>query len=299
MVSTSCGFAGKTLVITPPKPNTTPPLQEGITQVADVGKGAYVGTGIYPAGYQIGDPSPYVKGYTLDMEFEIYNGLPYPSPATLTIIEPSPTTMRKRDGFTYWDETPIYVNVVDDGEIMPAYGSKKVIVRLYVPAEIDPPSKWIYWINYLNEGQLWGIYKQTLNNNFIFYPPSFEVGTMGDSWQELSLLTWGNSPRIMMRSKYGSPPETISDGDVVFLGLGEQVIRKWLDPDSGKILDRQYSLYSIVDNQQLSNDGGDLLFYRAWVEHRGVDGQPDGTWDAMGQNLYVERVNAEVQITMR
>jgi len=294
-----CNLSGGTRVVSVNPPVITTSISsQASTATAQANKGAYIGTGIYPARYEVGNPSGYIKELTIDMEFQIYNGLPYPSPIKLYLAQPSASTMKKRIGFVYWGDTAGCVSIIDDGQYIPAYGSKTVTVRLYVPKEMTPPSRWIFQVAYMNTGQLWGVYRQTVGDNFVFYPACFTVEQLGDQWQEMSYLTWGNSPRLMIRASYGAPPETISDGRLVYLGLGEQVIRKW-DKGDGTLLDRQYTLFRVTDNQVLGPGSEAMLFYKAWIEHRGPDGNPDGTWDIIGQSVTVAEVRAEVQVTMR
>ena len=295
MALTGCSGVGKTRVAVVPELKAT----QSAEAPAQSNSGVYVGTGIYPARWEIGNPSGYTKGLTIELEFDIFNGLPYPSPVRLRIEAPPQSTLNKRLGFVVWDKTPEYVNIIDDGLYIPADGSKTITVSLCVPDSENPPDKWMFLIAYMNTGQLWGSFKQTISNNYIFYPACFTADGLFDARQNMSFLTWGNSPRLMVRAAYDAPPENIDDGRLTYLGLGEQVIRKWLDPDSGKTLDRQYTLFDFTDNQSLSVTGNSMLFYRAWVEHRGIDGLPDGRWDAVGQNMTAAEVKAEVLVTMR
>lgn len=291
-----CATGNNTSVIQPP----AAPLNTEVGKpIPTDSEGLYVGTAIYPARYEVGNPLGYTKGLTLDLTFEVYNGLPYSVPANLNILAPSASTMAKRPGFVIWDKTPFYVSIVDDGSYIPAYGKKEVIVRILVP-EDEPynPAKWVFHLSYLNVGQLWGDSVLTAEGNRIFYPGGFNTSGLTDTSQELTYIANGNSPRLMVRASYDAPPETTTDGELVYLGLGEQIIRKW-DKGDGTILDRQYTLFTIEDYEQLTPYGTDKLFYRAWIERRDNNGNSTGEWDELGRTLTVAQVMAEVQVNMK
>lgn len=294
LLLSSCGIFGSGTEV------VRPPTKELPTYIEDSGEaGKYVGTGIYPAKYEIGNPNGYLRGVTIDLVFELYNGLPFSSPIEVSIPRPSVTTVEKRleKGLVFWEDCNKYVSILGQESGVEAYGSQEVTVRLLVPKDVDTPEKWFFPVQYCNVGQQWGPYKETTSNNFVFYPSSFELDA-SDSLQRLKLLTWGNSPRLMVRASYGSPPETINDGRIVYLDTGEQVIRKW-DKGDGTLLDRQYTLFDVVDNQQLPLDQETHLFYRAWLENRNPQGEPDGTWSPINQSQFIQKVSAEVQVVMR
>lgn len=248
--------------------------------------------GIYPAKYEI---RGYDKGGTVDLPFTLYNDLLYSTVAEVYVVLPTEQQLAKNPGYKLWPDIQLYCSIVEADLVIPADGSKVITLRLHIPADIEMPSKFFFYVAYRSEGQKWGSYGVTLRNNFVFYPYCFQPAVT-DETQSFTWLTWGNNPEVMVRSSYDKPPESITEGLLVYQGMGEQVIRKWEDPETGKVLDRQYTLYSITDNQTLSFSGGEKLFYRAWQKHL-VKGEWDGTWDVIGQSMIVAGVNAKVVVT--
>jgi hypothetical protein len=248
---------------------------------------------IYPAAYTV---TGFIQGATLEMKFTVYNDLDFPSPADVTIALPSYSSLQGNKGFQSWEQAPIYAQVIGGGVDIPAKGSLDVTVRVYVPeAEANMPDKWMFFVEYQSEGHYWGTYWMTAGNNFVFYPGVFSP-VITDKAQIFTWITWGNNPLVMVRRGYDSPPQTISDGVLVYEGAGVQIIQPWQDPASGDILQRQYTKYLISDSQELQPGGNEKVFYRAWQQHleRGVW---DGTWDAISQTIFIPDVQAKVLVS--
>lgn len=272
--------------------------REGYTATASVKQpsgevnGQTVEFGMYPAVYTI---AGYQTGATVEMPFTLYNDLPYSTVASVYVVLPIEQQLAKNKGYVAWGDVTAYCQVVDADLTVPANGSKTVMVRLYVPNEVsNMPDKYMFYIAYRSKGHLWGSYAMTQGNNFVFYPYCFEAN-ISDTSQQFTWLTWGNNPRVIIRANYGTPPDSPSNGELIYEGYGEQVIRKWTDPDTGKVLDRQYTLYTISDNKYMSWGSGEKIFYKAWQEHL-VKGVWDGTWDAIGQSMVVPGVDAKVLV---
>jgi hypothetical protein len=287
LLSTSCGGGfkvGETRIITAVLPTTF--------------TNAGVEFGIYPGIYTVGNFfNPYVKGATIELGYTIFSDLDFPSSARIFVYHPSTNALESNKGYSDLANLSDYCMVVDDGQYIPAHGSKTTTIRVFIPEGTpDIASKWIFYVGYQLDGHRWGNYTTTQAGNFVFTPGDFNC-IMTDFVQQMTWLTWGNSPLLMVRMSYDTPPATIADGEQVYLGNGEQVIRPWLDPESGQILQRQYSLFNINMTEHLSASGGDKLFYRAWQQHM-VNGQWDGTWDAIGQSLVIPEVQAKVLINM-
>ena len=279
------GFApNATRTITPPKPPATVNASE-------------IEFGIYPVAYTVGDSrNPYVKGATVELQFTCYNDLDYDSPARIVIKDPSSLALKRNTGYVSWTGAHIYCEVVGD-TIVPANGNKEITIRIYVPEnENSVPAKWMFYVAYQSEGHRWGNYTITGWNNFVFTPYGF-TSTVTDSKQIFEWITWGNSPEVMLRASYDMPPQSITDGTLVYTGYGEQIIRKW-DKGDGTILDRQYTQFYIEDDTQLPYDGGEKIFYRAWQKHL-VRGDWDGTWDTLNQSIVVPEVQAKVIVNMQ
>jgi len=264
-----------------------PPLSE-----IEAASNSEMGFGIYPAGYDIDN---YRDDYSVVLKFTVGNDLDYPSMVSIKIKLPLDFQVEKNPGYVRWDKAVDYCQLTATDLSIPANSDKKFNIRVYIPEGVEFPDKWMFYVAYQLEGNKWGRYVVTSQGNFVFIPSSFEC-SISDSHQEMVWLTWGNSPELMVRAAYGSPPETIGDGELLYQGYGQQVIRDWLNPDSGKVLDRQYTLYTISDNKLLPLGGGTTLFYRAWQAHR-VNGVWDGTWDMVGQSMVVPEVWAKVLVS--
>lgn len=283
-----CGqefVAGQTRTIAPP------PLPSTMV-------GGDVEFAMFPGVYTVGNnlSSPYIKGATVDLKYLLFNDLDFPSPATITIKNASTASTKRNTGYVNWISSPLYCTAADNEFDIPAHGSKEITIRIYVPEGISCPSKWIFYVSYISEGHKWGSYVSTTQNNFVFYPGMFQPN-ITDTAQQLTWLTNGNSAPIKVIAKYDSPPVDINDGRVVYQGLGEQQIRQWQDPKSHLWLDRQYTYFSITDNQKLPSNTGKKLFYRAWQQHT-VNGMWDGTWDGLGESTIIPEVMAKVLVNM-
>lgn len=250
--------------------------------------------GMYPAVYEVNN---YKVGKLVDLKYTLYNDLDYSTLATVSIYLPSITALNKNPEYKGWGLASAYCNVVDEDLTIPANGKKDITVSIYVPDDETPPDKWMFYVAYQSEGHKWGRYVITDNKNFVFLPHCFSCD-ITDNEQKMSWLTWGNSPEIMVRAKYDLPPENINDGNLIYQGIGTQVIKKWQDPDTGKILDRQYTSFDITDNKILTWNGGDKLFYRAWQKNI-VNGKWDNTWNLIGQSLVIPEVQAKVLVNMK
>lgn len=284
LMVTGCSvFSAKTT-----KTANPPPLSE-----VEANTQSKMSFGIYPAGY---DVENYKDGLdTVDLKFTVGSDLAYPSTASIFIKLPLQVQLNKNPGFEGWADTALYCQLLDTDLTVPANSEREFTLRIQVPEGVRSPLNWLFYVAYQLDGHKWGSYQVTSRGNFVFTPYCFEC-SISDSHQDMVWLTWGNSPQLMVRAAYGNPPETPEEGELVYQGRGEQVIRDWTDPNTGKVLDRQYTLYTISDNRLLPIGGGTTLFYRAWQEHL-VNGVPDGTWDIIGQSMVIPEVNAKVTVS--
>jgi hypothetical protein len=285
------GGCGTEFVVGQTRTIAPPPLPRTMT-------GAEVEFAMFPAVYTVGNNlgSPYVKGATVDLKYIVFNDLDFPSPATLSIKNASTASTKRNAGYVNWQESATYCLVADNTFDIPAHGSREVTIRINVPEGVTCPAKWIFYVSYVSEGHKWGSYVTTPQSNYVFYPGMFQANVT-DISQQLAWTTSGNSATIRVISKYGSPPTSMDDGKLVYQGLGEQQIKKWQDPKSGLWLDRQYTYFSVTDNQRLPTLSGTKLFYRAWQQHT-VNSVWDGTWDVLGQSTIIPEVMAKVLINM-
>lgn len=249
------------------------------------------GLGIVPAIYTIDN---FRNDFTVDLEYRIYNELDYASRANVEILLPNETQLRKNPDYVSWSPASVYCTVVEPDLVVTGGGNKDITIRIYVPPEVEMPDKWMFWVGYYLEGHTWGNYVTTLNGNFVFVPSTFEVD-ITDTEQVMSWLTWGNSPDIMVRASYGEPALSIEDGVLVYQGGGEQVIHDWWYDKEQKYLKRQYTQFTVRDNRLLSYGGGEKLFYTVWQKYI-ENGEWNGKWRAIGQNLYIPQVSAKVVV---
>lgn len=262
----------------------------------DKSEGAYVGVGIYPSAWEIGNPSKYYTGLTIDVELKIFNGLPFSSPSLLTIDKPPQSYIDGFEGYEWWDGATEYISIIGASEELEAHGSESIQAKLLVPKEVkEYPKKWLCWVTYRNEGQLWGNYEE-VNGSFVFFPAAFQ-SDLSNRTQAFTYLTGGHSPQIIVRAAYNKPPESITDGELVYQGYGEQVRLPWKN-EKGNIVERQFTQFDFSTYYELNQNEGTKLFYRAWREHTVWD-IPDGTWDKIGENKTIYAATTLLLVTMR
>ena len=269
-----------------------PPLEElGVSE--EKASGAF---SICP-GYTV---EHYVPGKdTVELTFTVSSNLPFSSEAIIRFVQPLDFQLDKNPGYYRWGTFTRYCYILNDDLLVPAYGTKDITIRLqvpdYLPEEIEMPSKFMFFVAYQLSGHRWGSYTMTPKGNFVFYPSCLDTDIV-DNLQHFEWLTWGNAPEIIVRAQYNTPPTDIDEGYLVYQGTGEQVIREWYYPEGDKILDRQYTLFSIYDNQAMPAEGSNKLFYRMWQKHL-KDNVWDGTWDLKGQSLVVPEVQVKVLVS--
>lgn len=276
-------------------------FKPGETKLIDVPppvikEGSSIEFGIYPAAYTIGNELyPFVNGATAELKFRLYNNLDYASPCNITIQQPSLVAVARNKGYVAWADVTKYCGAVGN-VIVPPHSYAEEIIRITIPEGVSHPKQWMFYVTYQSEGHRWGDYTQTDSKNYVFTPPGFDCN-ITDVSQQFSYLTWGNSPKLIVRKQYGVPPSSITSGDPVFEDFGKQVRYPWVDPNSGKTLERQYTNYQFTTNEILPSYGGVNLFYKAWIQHM-VNGIWDGTWDAIGQSVMIPEVQAKVLVNM-
>lgn len=254
------------------------------------------GIGINPGGFTIIN---YDRSH-VELVFTLYNELDYSSDAIISYKHPMDFQLAKNPGTVRWLEASNYIKTLNDDLTIQGNSIRNVTVELYVPEGVEMPDEWVFWVAYQLEGFKWGNYQSTSLGNFVFFPSFFDTkdspATITDTRQAMDLYTWGNSAEMMIRAQYDTPPAGPLEGELIYRGYGEQVFKPWLDPNLNKVLDRQYTLFTINDNKPLSDLGGQKLFYRAWIAHR-VNGVEDGTWDPIDQTIFIPSAEAKVLVS--
>lgn len=287
LIVPSCKYIGAERTVT----GTAPPLE----QLGTSEEKAYGSFCIYP-GYNV---DAFIVGKsTAYMTFTVGSDLRYDSIAEIRLVQPLDSQLAKNEGCVRWDNFTDYCTIImeaDNALVVPALGTKEITLKLQVPEGVDMPDKWMFYVAYKLAGHEYGNYQITSNSNIVFFP-SYFASDITDNYQKFTWITWGNFPKVIVRAKVGSPITNMNDGELVYEGTGEQIIQQWFWEDEGKWLDRQYTKFTILDNELLSYFGGDKLFYAVWYQ-RIINNTWQGEWNRLDESKVIPEVQQKVIVS--